>query len=107
MGTYYHVINLDKKEYLHPHKLGNGLKLAEFAPAPEGTMTAVALLLADSDDTGSGHPLAGHWCGDRIAVLGDFSSQLDNVADTYTDISLDARALLEAAGFSPRSRWDR
>lgn len=31
MGQYYMVMNLAKKEYLHPHHFGDGLKLMEFA----------------------------------------------------------------------------
>ena len=30
MGQYFKVLNLDKKEYLHPHCCGDGLKLMEF-----------------------------------------------------------------------------
>jgi len=29
MGQYFLILNLDKKEYLHPHKLGSGYKLWE------------------------------------------------------------------------------
>ena len=31
MGQYHYTVNLDKKEYLVPHKLGDGLKLLEQA----------------------------------------------------------------------------
>ena len=30
MGQYYVIANLDKKEFLNPHKFGDGVKLMEF-----------------------------------------------------------------------------
>ncbi len=29
MGQYYYIVNIDKHEYLHPHKFNDGLKLLE------------------------------------------------------------------------------
>ena len=29
MGQYHYLINLDKKQVIHPHHIGNGLKLHE------------------------------------------------------------------------------
>lgn len=29
MGQYYKPVNLDKREYIHPHSIGNGLKMLE------------------------------------------------------------------------------
>jgi len=29
MGQYHYLINLDKKQVIHPHQIGNGLKLHE------------------------------------------------------------------------------
>ena len=45
MGQYFLIVNLDKKEYLHPHKFGDGLKLLEFGCSSQGTLTALTLLL--------------------------------------------------------------
>lgn len=78
MGQYYMTVNLDKKEYLYPHKLGDGLKLMEFACSTLGTMTALALLLADGNGRGGGDmhsnsPLIGSWAGDRIVIAGDYA----------------------------------
>lgn len=36
MGQYYYVINVTKKEYLHPHKFFDGLKLLEFGCSSNG-----------------------------------------------------------------------
>ena len=76
MGQYYYVVNLDKKEFLYPHKLGDGLKLWEIC-AGGGTSMALVALLADGNGRGGGdfnaHPLVGSWCGDRIVVAGDYA----------------------------------
>jgi hypothetical protein len=29
MGQYHYLVNFDKKQCIHPHQIGNGLKLAE------------------------------------------------------------------------------
>ena len=42
MGQYYLIVNLDKKQFLHPHKCGDGLILLEFACGASGTLTALA-----------------------------------------------------------------
>jgi hypothetical protein len=80
MGQYYYVVNLDKKEYIHPHKMGDGLKLLEFACSTGGTMTALAILLAEGNGKGGGdlrgdHPVIGSWAGDRIVIAGDYADK--------------------------------
>ena len=83
MGQYYLVVNIDKKQFLHPHKLGDGLKLMEFGAQGDGTMLALALLLADGCGRGGGDyhgkknvesvNLIGAWKGDRIVITGDYA----------------------------------
>lgn len=79
MGQYYRIVNLDKMEYLHPHKLGDGLKLMEFGCSSDGTMTGLALLLSDGNGRGGGDmvkaaggDMDGRWAGDRIVIAGDY-----------------------------------
>jgi hypothetical protein len=78
MGQYYKVCNLDKKEYLYPHRFGDGLKLLEFGASGGGTMCGLAVLLATSNGRGGGDlhtktmAMPGRWAGDRIAVVGDY-----------------------------------
>lgn len=48
MGQYHYIANYDKKEYLHPHKFNDGLKLMEFGMSSPGTMLGLAVLLAAS-----------------------------------------------------------
>jgi len=80
MGQYYKIVNLDKKEYLHPHKFGDGLKLLEFGLSGMGTLAGLTVLLADGNNRGGGdlrsdNPLIGSWAGDRIVVTGDYADE--------------------------------
>ena len=78
MGQYYYVVNLDKKQFLYPHKLGDGLKLWEMA-ASGGCGKALIPLLSDGNGRGGGdfndNPLVGSWAGDRIVISGDYSDK--------------------------------
>lgn len=49
----YVIVNLDKKEFIHPNDFGNRYKLQEFGRSSNSTMTALALLTA----SGNGHGL--------------------------------------------------
>lgn len=78
MGQYYLVVNVDRGEYLHPHKFGDGLKLMEFGNSHCGTLLGLAVLLADGNGRGGGdlrtdNPIVGSWAGDRIVVAGDYA----------------------------------
>ena len=78
MGQYYLIANLDKKEYLHPHKFDDGMKLMEFGQSCSGTLTGLTILLADGNGRGGGDiqsndPIIGSWAGDRIVITGDYA----------------------------------
>jgi len=78
MGQYYYVINTTKRQYLHPHRFGDGLKLLEFGCSGCSTMTALAILLADGNGRGGGDlrsddPIVGSWAGDQIVIGGDYA----------------------------------
>ena len=80
MGQYYLIVNIDKRQYLNPHKCGDGLKLLEFASGSCGTLAALAILLADGNGRGGGdlhsdNPVIGSWAGDRIAIAGDYADE--------------------------------
>ena len=86
MGQYYIIVNLDKKQFIHPHKFGDGLKLLEFGCSSEGTLTALAILLADGNGRGGGdlkseNPIVGSWAGDRIVIAGDYADGLKFLED--------------------------
>lgn len=78
MGQYYTLINLDKKQFINPHKFGDGMKLLEFGCSADGTMSALAILLADGNGRGGGDldsdkKIVGSWAGDRIVISGDYA----------------------------------
>lgn len=84
MGQYWIPINLDKKEFIHPHKLGSGLKLWEQLANNPGTGAALVLLCAAQREPRGGGDLApdgkgmiGRWAGDRIALVGDYAEDSD------------------------------
>lgn len=53
MGQYHLIANFDKHEFIHPHNLGDGLKLMEFGMSANGTLTGLAILLAASNKGGA------------------------------------------------------
>lgn len=86
MGQYYYVINTAKRQYLHPHKFGDGLKLMEFGCSGMGTMTGLAVLLADGNGRGGGdiasaNAIVGSWAGDPIVISGDYADKGRFVSD--------------------------
>lgn len=85
MGQYFYVVNMDKRQYLHPHCFDDGLKLMEFGLSGCGTMAGLALLLRRSSEGGGGDfdpgdnsshavEIVGSWAGDRIVVVGDYDN---------------------------------
>lgn len=105
MGQYHILYNLDKKEYIHAHHIGNGLKLMEQCGYGKSTATGLWLLLANSNGRGGGdarhHPMIGRWAGDRILVQGDYARETDTnyqsykELDNYTDISVQVKDMLD------------
>lgn len=67
IGQYHLPVNLDKREFIHPHQMGDGLKLLEWGASGYGTAAALGFLLGPE----------GRWAGDRIAVIGDYSEPGD------------------------------
>lgn len=106
MGQYYELFNLDKKEYVHAHRIGNGLKLMEQCGFEKSTATGLWLLLANSNGRGGGdalpHPLIGSWAGDRILVQGDYAEEGDAAflsyeeREQFIDISASVKEMLDA-----------
>lgn len=106
MGQYHKVYNLDKKEYIHAHRIDCGLKLREQYGFEKSTADALFVLLAVSNGKGGGdihpnHPRIGSWGGDRIVVVGDYYEEEDlpSIKDEdfsqYTDISSEVNELFE------------
>lgn len=80
MGQYWKIANISKMVFVHPHKLGAGLKLWEQIHS-ETIGAAILSLLACSNGRGGGDleedPIIGSWAGDRIAVIGDYAERGD------------------------------
>lgn len=104
MGQYHVVYNTTKKEYVHAHRIDNGLKLVEQVGWMGSTSTALFLLLANSNGRGGGdapdHHMIGRWAGDRIVIQGDYAEPGDQAfiserrLKNFTDISSDVRDML-------------
>ena len=75
MGQYFIIANTTKKEFLHPHYFGQGLKFAEFPSDGIGAMTALAHLLGQSTDHSGmmyDPDITGQWIGDHVVIVGDY-----------------------------------
>lgn len=102
MGQYHLTVNLDKREFIHPHKLSNGLKLWEQFASEHGVKSALVMLLAVSNGRGGGdlepdphaddpdQRVIGRWGGDRIAIVGDYVVG-DDLAPEHDAATLYAR----------------
>ena len=82
MGQYYVICNVTKREMIKGHFFGEGIKLMEFGMSGEGTMAALAILLADGNGRGGGdlnsddtlaNSIIGSWAGDKIVIAGDYA----------------------------------
>lgn len=93
MGQYHLTVNIDKRQYLHPHKFGEGLKLREFS-IKSNLGEALIVLLASSNGQGGGDldtenldkeeiDLIGSWAGDRIVVVGDYDERFRFVPEEF------------------------
>lgn len=86
MGQYWLPVNLDKKEFIHPHKLNSGLKLWEQLNN-HGTGEALIVLCSAMPEPRGGGDLnaapgvIGRWAGDRIALIGDYADESDLPAE--------------------------
>ena len=81
MGQYHKLINLTKKEYVNPHKIGLGAKHLE-GIGFEGSMGDVMYLLSIAQGNErrgggdvEGHRYIGRWAGDKVVVVGDYYDQ--------------------------------
>lgn len=83
MGEYFMYVNATKAEFLHPHRIGVGLKFWESCPGSDEIRREFPLqvLLGALDAwqrwhvTDSGydkHGMIGRWIGDRVTLEGDY-----------------------------------
>lgn len=74
MGQYYIAVNVDKKEFIHPHQYDNGLKLMEWSYIGNKFSTALLNLIAH------------RWKGDRVYVVGDYADLSDEHEVWYEEL---------------------
>jgi hypothetical protein len=91
MGQYFMIVNIDKKEFVHPHRIGAGLKFWEICA--NNSARVVPFLLRSSAEGGGGDAdewhdpqpagvvddaassnTCGRWAGDRIIITGDYDT---------------------------------
>ena len=99
MGQYWYCVNLERKEFVDPHKLGCGLKLWEQLANHPSTGTALIILTAVMPESRGGGDLSldpghditsaleeysvvakrtiGRWAGQKIALVGDYAENSD------------------------------
>lgn len=66
MGVYWKPVNVTLREYLHPHRLGDGLKRAEWVPHPDSATNLRIAALFES----------GEWSrADDIRAVSDAGSE--------------------------------
>lgn len=111
MGQYHIVANLDKKQWLHPHHMGDGMKLLEFGCSREGTMTGLAILLATSNGKGGGDlhsndSIIGSWAGDRIAIVGDYADEGEELGEVYRETHEEGSAWEDVSGKVLHAMYD-
>lgn len=112
MGQYHILVNLDKKEVVSPEGLGLGLKQYEHTACEGSLSDAMYLLVMSSPANGGGdfplvENISGRWCGDRVVVVGDYTTQesapeipyaetIYQIAnETYKNITPDIRSAFE------------
>jgi len=90
MGQYHKLVNIDKREVVHPYNLGLGAKQYEQTGEGGAMGDALYLLLMTSPSRGGGDweefaGLSGRWVGDRVVVVGDYTEDKD--IPKYTNAS--------------------
>jgi hypothetical protein len=111
MGQYHIPVNLDKREFVHPHKLGCGLKLWEQLAAHPGTGAALVVLLASASngqgggDLRVGPRIVGRWRGDRVAFVGDYDDSKHEVVLSSGRKEMTGAQIYKACGDDGLHGW--
>lgn len=114
MGQYFIAVNTDRREWIHPHRFGDGLKFWEFTNSSGGFLSALGLLLRKTDDPVPQNDIIGSWAGCKIQIIGDYDSSklYEKAYDEYKDVSFDVfRELCKddtcKATLDAKTRWRR
>lgn len=89
MGQYWMAVNLDKKEFVHPHKLGCGMKLWEQLANQPSTGTALIVLCAAMPERRGGGDLdlVDNWHGPEREADGKHAASPGPMPPTYQEIA--------------------
>ena len=89
-AQYWIAVNKTKREWIHPHRFGDGLKFDDFKHTSGGFLTALAYLLAE------GKGCKGRWAGDEVAIAGDDDPSMlyDEAMDSWKDVSFEVIRLM-------------
>jgi hypothetical protein len=102
MGEAFELANLDKKEKLHPHDIGDGYKMGEWL-GPGGTADALMYLIVGPSPRGD---VVGRWAGDRICYVSEFAEDLAHeMYKDYTDIAPIMREFFAGTEEEDGARW--
>lgn len=114
MGQYWKVVNLDKREFISPHKLATGLKLWEQVANAPGTGAALIILCAAQRDLRGGGDLRlddevarrtiGRWAGDRVCLVGDYAEDSD--MPNFPEFSKIYRLCVDPSSLDPNDKDD-
>ena len=86
MGEYWKPVNLTRREFVHPHYVGNGLKLGEWWVYDSATVKVMRSRWADSDDVRAVSDYGGQerlW-GTGVAPWPEYD---DLDGDTFVEVS--------------------
>jgi len=88
MGQYWKPVNLDKKEYVMPHKLGSGLKLWEQLANHPGTGAALIILCAAMPEArgGGDFDLEENWHGPERTIP-PYNASPGPMPESYPEIA--------------------
>ena len=99
MGQYFIAVNTESREFIHPHRFGDGLKFFEVCGSSSGFLAGLALLLKKTDNgeppsevvQGALPAITGSWAGCKVTLIGDYDSEgLYQIAsEVYKDVSFD------------------
>jgi hypothetical protein len=115
LGQYYITVNVDKRQYLDPHKFGAGLKLMEFSGQGESIGQALLILCSSGNGRGGGdlhiedltekeRALIGSWSGDKIVVAGDYMDPWLHVPEDLKGKTYKEGDETVRFGFRPRKK---
>lgn len=96
MGQYFIAVNTTKREWIHPHRFGDGLKFPELCSSGYGFLAGLATLIKQTNDPVDDLPIVGSWAGDNITLPGDYDSRqiYHDAMDSYRDVSFDVLAAM-------------